>query len=372
MCALLDDAMAGGALGLSSNRFEPHRAPDGRSIPGTFADLAELTALARVVAARRGLVQFVGAKMEELKRISDESGARLLFSYGVGPNPGDGRFSVGRLEELCAGRDITAITHVRGSGFLYSLFGILPFRGPAWNELRAKDASGRLAAISDPAFAARLVAEGDTRAPLSQVFFLGSGETPVYAAADEVSVDRLAAQAGESFPEFFLRLSRERSGRAFFCLRMFSQNIDELAEVIGGDHCFPSLGDAGAHVSQIMDGDWATFVLAYWVRERGLFSVAEGVRRLTSGPARVLGLADRGVLTPGKRADVAVFDLAKVAQLQPEMVNDFPGGAPRYIQRGRGYRAVLVNGEVSLENDELTGVRSGRVLRERTPVMATA
>ena len=84
---------------------------------------------------------------------------------------------------------------------------------------------------------------------------------------------------------------------------------------------------------------------------------------MTSGPARVMGLTDRGVLAPGKRADVAVFDLDKVTQLQPDMVTDFPGGASRYIQRGHGYRAVLVNGEINLENDELTGTRAGKVLR---------
>ena len=89
---------------------------------------------------------------------------------------------------------------------------------------------------------------------------------------------------------------------------------------------------------------------------------------MTSGPARVMGLTDRGVLAPGKRADIAVFDLDKVTQLQPDMVTDFPGGASRYIQRGRGYRAVLVNGEVNLENDELTGARAGQVLRHANVV----
>ncbi|MFC3068035.1 N-acyl-D-amino-acid deacylase family protein [Phenylobacterium soli] len=371
MCAVMDRAMARGALGFSTNRFEPHKAPDGRSIPGTFADVSELIAIARVVAARGGLVQAVGAHPDVLRELADATGVRILFSYGVGPNAGDGRRAAGLLDGLCEGRDITAITHVRGTGYLYNLMGMLPFRGPAWEELRARDSAGRMAAVRDGAFAGRLVAEARSRVQFSQVFDLGDGTTPVYAAADELSVEAQAAAAGETVAELMVRRWRETDGRAFFNYRMFSPSVDELSEVIRGDHCFPGLGDAGAHVAQVMDGDWPSFILAYWVRERRLFSLAEGVRRMTSGPARVLGLADRGVLAPGKRADVAVFDFDQVSELQPTTAHDFPGGAPRYIQRGRGYRAVLVNGEVSLENDELTGVRSGRVLRpgeqERRP-----
>ena len=188
MCGLLDRAMEKGALGFSNNRFEPHKAPDGRSIPGTFASLDELTALAKVAAKRGGLAQFVGAKLEELKTINEGSGARILFSYGVGPNQGDGAASAARLEALSDGRDITAITHVRGSGFLFGLPGLVPFRGPTWDELKRQDAAGRLAMLDDPETAKALAAEGETRLPLAQVFYLGSGEAPVYAAKDEVSV----------------------------------------------------------------------------------------------------------------------------------------------------------------------------------------
>ena len=126
---------------------------------------------------------------------------------------------------------------------------------------------------------------------------------------------------------------------------------------------FPSLGDAGAHVSQIMDAGWATFVLSHWVRETGLYSMGEAVRRLTSAPARIIGLKDRGVLAPGKRADVNVFDADTVAERQPQLVHDFPGGAPRFIQRSQGYRATIVNGEVSVLEGEHTGTRAGGVLR---------
>ena len=128
---------------------------------------------------------------------------------------------------------------------------------------------------------------------------------------------------------------------------------------------FPSLGDAGAHVSQIMDAGWATFVLSHWVRETGLYSMGEGIRRITSGPARVMGLDDRGTLAPGMRADVNIFDANVVAECHPELVHDFPGGAPRYIQRSRGYRATIVNGTLSVLEGEHTGERAGSILRHR-------
>ena len=84
---------------------------------------------------------------------------------------------------------------------------------------------------------------------------------------------------------------------------------------------------------------------------------------MTSAPARVLGLSDRGVLAVGKCADVNVLDPAAVAERQPELVHDFPGGAPRYIQRARGYKATIVNGHVNVLDGEHTNERAGRVLR---------
>jgi N-acyl-D-aspartate/D-glutamate deacylase len=84
---------------------------------------------------------------------------------------------------------------------------------------------------------------------------------------------------------------------------------------------------------------------------------------MTSGPAKVLGLNDRGVLSVGMKADVNVFDADEVCELQPTLVHDFPNGAPRFIQKSRGFKATIVNGAVSLRNGELTGTRAGEVLR---------
>ena len=93
--------------------------------------------------------------------------------------------------------------------------------------------------------------------------------------------------------------------------------------------------------------------------------LGEGIRRMTSGPARVLNLSDRGTLAVGKRADVNVLDLEQVAERQPELVHDFPGGAPRYIQRSTGYKATIVNGRINVMDGEHTGVRAGQVLRHQ-------
>ncbi len=84
---------------------------------------------------------------------------------------------------------------------------------------------------------------------------------------------------------------------------------------------------------------------------------------MTSGPAKVLGLTDRGTLEVGKKADINVFDVDAVTELQPKLVHDFPQGAPRFIQRSRGFKATIVNGTISLLDGELTGNRAEQVLR---------
>ena len=80
-------------------------------------------------------------------------------------------------------------------------------------------------------------------------------------------------------------------------------------------------------------------------------------------PAHVLGLKDRGNLAAGAKADINVIDIDRVEERQPYMVYDIPGGAPRFQQRAAGYHATVCNGQVTLRDDEHTGVCAGQVLR---------
>lgn len=380
MVEIIERSIDQGAWGFSTNRFAAHRAPDGRSIPGTFAPVGELEQIATSVGGRNGLVQAVGAGFDVMRAIADHACNRVLFSYALELyDDGGARLEMGELPELavgagaraaaslnalCEGRDITAIAHVRGSGLVFGLQSMLPVQGDAWTALARLDLPGRLAAIRDPGTRAGLIEEGRRdpgRFSIDKAFPLGDAEVPNYTSG--TSLAAIAKSAGEHWVETFLRQADETDGRALFNYRMFAGNIDEQADLFKSPHLYPGLGDAGAHVSQIMDAGWSSFMLSYWHRERGAYSLGQVIERMTSGPARVVGLTDRGVLAEGMRADVNVIDLDAVAELQPELVHDFPGGAPRYIQRARGFAVTIVNGQLSVVDGELTGARAGMVLR---------
>ncbi|MAI42172.1 MAG: amidohydrolase [Gammaproteobacteria bacterium] len=368
MSQVVADSIDQGAFGFSTNRYEAHRLPDGRPIPGTFADPEELEIIGKEVGARNALMQAVGANEEVILKMSRASNNRILFSGGGTNEPGSGKRIAGWLDSFCEGRDITSITQVRGSGLMFGLQGMLPFQGEAWDTLREKDLAGRIASLNQEDIVKRLIEDGkqETWVTLDRIYYQGNGDTPKYTANIQDNLAALAEKNGESPAEMFIRISRESEGRALFTWRMFNQDLDELGELFKSKNMYPSLGDAGAHVSQFIDAGWSTFTLSHWMREKKLYTIGEGIRRMTSGPARIVGLSDRGVLRPGMRADVNVIDFDNITELHPKMAHDFPGGAPRYIQKARGYKATLINGQINLVDDELTGVQAGEVLRHRS------
>jgi len=103
-------------------------------------------------------------------------------------------------------------------------------------------------------------------------------------------------------------------------------------------------------------------LLGHWVRERGVLTLEEAVRRLTSLSARLLGITDRGLVREGLAADLVLFDPARIRALPRETVADLPGGGRRIIQRAEGVHAVIVNGQPLIEDGRATGAMPGRVL----------
>ena len=84
---------------------------------------------------------------------------------------------------------------------------------------------------------------------------------------------------------------------------------------------------------------------------------------MTSGPAQLYGLHDRGTVAAGKKADLNVIDFERLNVQMPEVVGDLPTGAKRIVQRANGYVATIVNGAVTLREGEETGALPGRLVR---------
>ena len=366
MARLVGEAIDRGAVGFSSNRYRGHRIPDGRAVPGTLAELDELVLIGNEVAKRNALYQHVGMRFDHVDHVVGATGARMLFNSTLqGFDDDAGRKRLQAIRKVAEGRDLSGVDQVRGSGALIGLQALIPGAGETWGKLRAMDLQAKLGAIRDPGFRAQLITEAEEPKGWARpgwMYYLGNGVSPDHSQGRHNNLAAMAEAVGEHWSETFLRLSDETNGAALFNHVGENQNLKALRDLFDGG-VFPGVGDAGAHVGMVMDAGWATFVLSHWIREDGLYTMGEGIQRLTSGPARILGLKDRGALMAGMRADINVFDADTVAEAHPYRVADFPAGAERLTQGSIGYKATLVNGEFHVIDGELTDACAGQVLR---------
>ena len=369
LAKLIGTSIREGAVGFSTNRLKVHVMPDGRPIPGTFAREDELVAISKAVGNEGGILQSViqggeqlPAELELIKKQLSASGTRLLFSAPWEPGKDGSSAYQGAIEDMKAnGLDINGTTQPRAAAFLSGLQSNVLFsfrsKGKAWRELRDKEFTERLAAIRDPAFRSSLIEEarqmkaaesiGQSMSssrffiPPKSSFWMGIEDRPNYTGGQEVSLATLASKAQEHPAETWLRMMDETDGRSLFMLRFVNQDLSVLPDFMRSDWVVPGVGDAGAHVSMIMDAGWTSFFLSYWYRDRNEFTLEQAVNYLTAKQARIIGLHNRGSLEVGKRADINVIDIERLAERQPTRVQDFPGGAPRFIQRATGYNASL-------------------------------
>lgn len=378
IASLVGRSISEGAFGVSVNRLQGHAMPDGRDIPGTHATLDELLAIARTVRSAGGLLQTIPnyaapthPEMKILHQIGLACG-RLLWSAPIAANREALAYFNGQVARMLEeGVDVTGLSSPRPGGFISGIsaeifLDLLP-AGAAWIELKAMRFPERLAAVRSPGFRARLIADAAAQRGYKErsaiTFPLGSGRSPDWMPAQDQSLLARSEALGKAPAEIWLDAMDESDGRALFLIRSHNRDLEALEAFIDSDWALPGLGDAGAHVTISMDSAFSTLMLSHWVRKTGRLTLEAAVRRLTSLQARVLGLDDRGVLAVGKRADINVIDADRVAELQPQMLYDFPGSAAHLTQRAEGYRATICNGTIILLDDEHTGDRGGRVLR---------
>jgi len=147
-------------------------------------------------------------------------------------------------------------------------------------------------------------------------------------------------------------------------LRGGAENDREvMSKILNSPHAYIGLSDGGAHVQYQGGYGFSSRLLGYWVRQQGVMSLEQAVRRLTFENAHLFGIYDRGLLRPGLAADIAIFDAATIRPLPEDVVHDYPAGSWRMRQLAEGVHFTIVNGQVLIEDGRHTGALPGHVVR---------
>ena len=375
MRRLVAEALAAGALGFATSKAPTHVGWAGRPVPSRVASLAEIETLAGCLGdAGHGLMQATlgpGLFLDEFAAIQQRTARPVTWTALLGGMLGpDGHRAVLEQSAAMQARGVQVIPQVscRPLTTEFQLKAPFPLESMAlFRRVSAADFEGRRRIYADPEFRAALRAKIDGSLLAARFRDMEITEH----APDPSVVDRrladVAAERGVHPVDLALDLSLANALETRF--RLYVLNTDEatVAELLAHPATMLGLSDAGAHASQLCDACAPTALLGKWVREKGVLTVEEGVRRLTGQPAEVFGLAGRGRLAPGMAADVTVFDPVTVGCTPLRRVRDLPAGADRLVSDASGIRAVIVNGVVIREDgaDRVSadGPLPGRVLR---------
>ena len=398
MRKLAAEAIEVGALGVSSSRFAFHKTGSGAPIPTYGAAYEEISAIVAGVAdGGGGLLQFIPdiaaggyeGVLEEVFEAATDAGVPVTFTLTTG-NSGEPIWpgAVKLVEEFNSrpdrtGGDITAQVFARPIGLVIGLeLTANPFvLYPSYQEIAHLPLPQRVAQMRRPEVRAAILAdtpgEGHPFMYFAQSWewmFPMTEPANYEPSADDSILARATARGVSPMEEAYDRLLDD-DGRAMMLVALanFENNsLDTVGQLIGRDDVVLGLGDGGAHYGMICDASYPTFVLAHWARDRasGRLPVAEAVRQLTSVPARVAGLADRGRIAVGYKADLNVIDHDRLTLHRPVIAHDLPAGGRRLDQTADGYFATLVSGEVIAENGVPTSARPGKLIRGRRPAPA--
>ena len=182
-------------------------------------------------------------------------------------------------------------------------------------------------------------------------------------------VSAVARATGRTMEEVAYDLLCEGEGDGVlinFSMNYVGGSLDATYEMLSDPNTVSGLSDGGAHLQLVCDAAMPTFQLSFWARDRSrgpTIPIETIINKVTGQLAALYGLDDRGILAPGRRADINVIDFDKLESDLPRMVFDMPAGGPRFVQISSGYRATLVNGVVTRRNDVATGATPGRLVR---------
>lgn len=383
MRTIVREGMQAGALGLSVSRNAGHFDPQGVPVPALWAEEKEIFAICDVLRELgTGIIQSGGGNGAEVEnglmsRLSEATGRPVVYNTLLHnlKYPGQWKEQMAKIDEtvakgiraypMCTPNEITDFFTMRNTQ---------AFRGlPTWHPILIASDEEKLRAYSDPEIRKKLHEEAIefkidfTPRGISRQWW--NHMTVQNAVLDKnkglegKTIGEIAQEQGKGVIDAMLDLAVEENLDTAFLQSEVNADPEAVAEILNYPNALIGLSDGGAHVQFQAGFGYSTRLLAEWVREKQAMSLENAVKRLTFESASIFGLHDRGLVQPGKVADIVIFDPETVRPLPNEVVNDFPGGAMRMRQPAEGIRMTIVNGQVLMEDGRHVGSLPGRLLR---------
>ena len=360
MQAIVRDAMQHGAVGFASSTSPAHNGEGGLPMPSRLADDAEMAALVSAMGeAGRGVFMLTKGghtPVPFLESLAASSGRPVMIAALLhnATNPLAVFDDLDAIAAACArGHRVLGQVSCCPLTMDFTLASPYPVEGlQSWKPALGLSGAALMAALADPAFRAAVRAE--LAAPSTfrlfnnewdKVHVVETARTE-NAALEQRTIASIAAERGVDALDTMLDLAISEGLATVFTAQLLNSDEAAVGRMLNHPNSIVSLSDAGAHLTFFNDAGFGLHLLGHWSRELGAMPLAEAVRRLTSHPASVLGLQQRGQLREGWAADLLLFDPATVGRGPKRRVHDLPAGAARLTTDAVGVHGVWVNGRL--------------------------
>jgi N-acyl-D-aspartate/D-glutamate deacylase len=379
MVQLLHEGMAAGGCGWSAQRFGEDSVQcdyDGTPMPTDIMHQETCLELAKVLAERNdGFIQMSlipsVAGMEEIEKSYEElakaSGRPILYNaiQALDSDPERHRSLLAWIER-CRQKGLRIYGQLvsTSAGFTFTFHDWnLWDDDPAWREATLGTVEERKSKLADPTRRSSLKNDptGAVTASFDDIIILEVKRDDMKH-LENLTLREAGEREGKHPVDAMLDLAVADDMATTFYSPAVGEKNEYLKEIVN-DSTLLGVSDGGAHTKFFCGGRYSTETITRMVREMNMMSLEEAHWRLSAQPAACGGFKDRGVLREGTPADIVVYDYDNLEVLPMEVVHDLPGKEWRRVQKAKGYRAVLVNGEITLENDKNTGAIPGRLLR---------
>ena len=379
IASLLKDSMLAGAFGFTTTNAGQHVGYQGRPLACRLADNKELLAYCEVLKElNRGTIEV--ALTNDVSRVSASERELLDLLLTASGRPVTWLALLNRDDDEHATQNtLTEVSDLIARGgipqstcrpFIIQIDLRTPFifaNMECWNPVLNRDVAEQKKILQSDNF--RTAFKEALKRPL---IFSSRWEVMTVLEVQNKSLEHLigmniaeiAAKEGEDPVDMFLDLAIRDELAMQFNYELFNSNEALIPELITDPRIMIGLSDGGAHVDALCDAGYCTYLLGHWVREKEVMTLERAIQRITTEPANLFGITQRGRIAEGLAADFAIFDLTTVGSDKTgEMRYDLPGGGRRLVVPSRGIEYTVVNGDILYAHGKDSGARTGTVLR---------